>query len=133
MSFENLLIHKANIYEFNINPSEVDDYNMPQLSLVATEFVNISCRLQHYIHKSSGLAQQEVELIEEKSALLFVSGTSFSPNHSNYVFHFSIDVDNFYIVQEMKALYAQSTIPHHYELLVVPFNEEITGDYTAPN
>jgi len=132
MSFENLLIHKANVYEFNINPSDVDDYNMPIVSLLATEYANISCRLQHYHHKSSGLVQQEVELIEEKPALLFVSGTSFTPTHSNYVFHFSIDSSNFYIVQEMKVLYAQSIIPHHYELLVVPFNEEISGDYTAP-
>ena len=65
MSFENLLIHKVNIYEFSITPSEVDDYNMPQISLVATEYVNVSCRLQHFLHKSSGLAQQEVELIED--------------------------------------------------------------------
>ena len=135
MSFDSLLVHRANIYEFDMSADNVDDYNMPVIKLKNTdpEYTNISCRVQHFIHKNSGFAQQEVELVEEKPATLFLPGLIFDPQHSNYVFHFSIDSDNFYIIQEMKALYAQSSTPHHYELLVVPLNEEVEGTYTAPN
>lgn len=139
MSFSSLLIHKAHVYQFDT--SSRDDYNNPILSLsngTATNtpiFSNISCRLQHFLHKAIGTPQQEVEFIEEKPATLFIehSTSGFNPTSSNYVFHFSIDTSNFYIIQEMKAMYRQISTPHHYELLVVPFNEIISSPPTAPS
>ena len=118
-----------------MSADSVDEYNMPVLKLKDTDpvYSNVSCRVQHFFHKNQGFVQQEVELVEEKPATLFLSGLAFTPQHSNYVFHFSVDSDNFYIIQEMKALYAQSTTPHHYELLVVPLNEEVVGTYTVPS
>jgi len=139
MSFSGLLIHKTNVYQFDT--SSRDGYNNPILSLsdgtTANEpiFEDISCRLQHFLHKAEGIPQQEVEFIEEKPATLFIehSTSGFNPTSSNYVFHFSIDTANFYIVQEMKVMYRQTSTPHHYELLVVPFNEIINNPPTAPS
>ena len=139
MSFAGLLIHKANVYQFNTDTR--DDYNNPILSLSngttanTPIFSNISCSLQHFVHKAEGIPQQEVEFIEEKPATLFIqhSTSGFNPTSSNYVFHFSIDTSNFYIIQQMKTMYRQTTTPHHYELLVVPFNEIISNPPTAPS
>ena len=133
MSFSSLLIHKTNVYQFDT--SSRDDYNNPILALSTAIFSDISCRLQHFLHKAEGIPQQEVEFIEEKPATLFIehSTSGFNPTSSNYVFHFSIDTANFYIVQEMKVMYRQTSTPHHYELLVVPFNEIINNPPTAPS
>ena len=117
MSFANLLIHKAHIYQFDTDTR--DSYNNPVLSLSdgttanTPIFSNIACRLQHFLHKAEGIPQQEVEFIEEKPATLFIehSTTGFVPVHSNYVFHFSIDTSNFYIIQEVIFAVVPNNLP----------------------
>ena len=96
MAFADLLVHKTNIYTFNITSR--DDYNLPELRLTVVQS-NVPCRFEYFVPKMSGTPQQEVELIEEKPARLFMPSTY--PLTSNYVFHLSVDTTNFYIVHHL--------------------------------
>ena len=120
MAFADLLVHKANIYSFNITSR--DDYNIPELRLTTFQS-NVPCRFEYFVPKMSGIPQQEVELIEEKPARLFMPSTHVLT--SNYVFRFSVDTDNYYIIQELKVVHGSTSAVHHYELLVVPLEEKI--------
>jgi len=128
MAFADLLVHKTNIYTFNITSR--DDYNLPELRLTVVQS-NVPCRFEYFVPKMSGTPQQEVELIEEKPARLFMPSTY--PLTSNYVFHLSVDTTNFYIVQEVKVVHGSTALVHHYELMVVPLEEKIIDPPTAPN
>ena len=128
MAFADLLVHKTNIYTFNITSR--DDYNIPELRLTVFQS-NVPCRFEYFVPKMSGIPQQEVELIEEKPARLFMPSTHVLT--SNYVFRFSVDTDNYYIIQELKVVHGSTSAVHHYELLVVPLEEKIIGTYNIPN
>ena len=128
MAFADLLVHKANIYSFNITSR--DDYNIPELRLTTFQS-NVPCRFEYFVPKMSGIPQQEVELIEEKPARLFMPSTHVLT--SNYVFRFSVDTDNYYIIQELKVVHGSTSAIHHYDLLVVPLEEKIIGTYNIPN
>ena len=133
MAFADLLVHKANIYTFNIDSR--DDYNIPELKLTVFQS-NVPCRIEYFIPKVSGTPQQEIELIEEQPIRLFLPNTH-TLTHSNYVFRFSVDStldnDNYYIIQELKPVHAGTSAVHHYELMVVPLEEKVIGTYSIPS
>ena len=128
MAFADLLVHKTNIYTFNI--TDRDEYNIPELKLTVFQS-NVPCRFEYFVPKMSGTPQQEVELIEEKPARLFMPSTHVLT--SNYVFHLSVHISNFYIIQELKVVHGSTSAVHHYELMVVPLEEKIHQPPTAPN
>jgi len=128
MAFADLLVHKTNIYTFNITSR--DDYNIPELRLTVVQS-DVPCRFEYFLPKMSGTPQQEVELIEEKPARLFMPSTHVLT--SNYVFRFSVDTDNYYIIQELKVVHGSTSVVHHYELLIVPLEEKIIGTYDIPS
>ena len=130
MAFADLLVHRANIYDFNT--SVRDDYNVPVLSVTTPASTSgILCRFEYFIPKMSGIPQQEVELIEEKPARLFIPGSADLTN-SNYAFHISADTDNLYIIQELKVIHASTSAVHHYELMVVPLEDEVSNMSALP-
>ena len=84
MPFNDLLIHRVNTYDPDMD-SNRDEYNNPTLKLKSVSGkTTLKCRLSQQISKQEGFSQSEVELIEETPVSLFI-GSDWNPANSNYV------------------------------------------------